>query len=138
MSAPDFLDTNVLVYAYDRTDRRKQRAARKLVAAALDGAAVISVQVLAELSVTLLHKVSPPARPEQVATILDAVAPIPLVIPDGEMVRRAVDARAEYGIHFYDGMIVAAAERAGCALIWSDDLNPGQAYFGVRVENPFA
>jgi predicted nucleic acid-binding protein len=73
-----------------------------------------------------------------VAAILDAIAPIPLVIPDGEMVRRAVDARAEYGIHFYDGMIVAAAERAGCAFIWSEDLNPGQAYFGVRVENPFA
>ena len=138
MSAPDFLDTNVLVYAYDRTDRRKQRAARKLVAAALDGAALTSVQVLAELSLTLLHKVSPPARPEQVAAILDAIAPIPLVIPDGEMVRRAVDARAEYGIHFYDGMIVAAAERAGCARIWSEDLNPVQAYFGVRVENPFA
>jgi predicted nucleic acid-binding protein len=82
--------------------------------------------------------VSPPARPEQVATILDAIARVPLVIPDGEMVRRAVEARAEYGIHFCDGMIVAAAELAGCARIWSEDLNPGHAYFGVRVENPFA
>ncbi|MGB9456471.1 MAG: PIN domain-containing protein [Bryobacteraceae bacterium] len=138
MSAPDFLDTSVLVCAYDRTDRHKQRAARKLVAAALDGAALISVQVLAELSVTLLHKMSPPARPEQVTMILDAIAPVPLVVPDGEMVRRAVEARAKYGVHLYDGMIVAAAERAGCARILSEDLNPGQAYFGVRVENPFA
>jgi predicted nucleic acid-binding protein len=138
MYAPDFLDTNVLVYAYDRADRSKQYTARKLVAAALDGAASISVQVLAELSVTLLHKASPPLRPEQVGAILDAIAPIPLVLPDRELVQRAVEARAEYGIHFYDGMIVAAAERAGCARIWSEDLNPGQAYFGVMVENPFA
>ena len=137
MSAPDFLDTNVLVYSYDRVDRTKQLVAQKLVAAALNGAASISVQVLAELSVTLLHKASPPLRPEQVSAILDAIAPIPLVAPDREMVRRAVEARAEYGIHFYDGMIVAAAERAGCARIWSEDLNPCQAYFGVRVENPF-
>jgi len=137
MSAPDFLDTNVLVYAYDRVDRSKQRAAQKLVAAALNGAASISVQVLAELSVTLLHKASPPLQPEQVAVILDAIAPIPLVAPDREMVRRAVEARAEYGIHFYDGMIVAAAERAGCGRIWSEDLNPGQAYFGIPVANPF-
>jgi predicted nucleic acid-binding protein len=94
--------------------------------------------VLAELSATLLHKASPPLRPEQVGAILEAIAPIPLVTPDHELVRRAIEAKAEYGIHFYDGMIVAAAERAGCARIWSEDLNPGQAYFGIRVENPFA
>jgi len=52
-------------------------------------------------------------------------------------VRRAVEAGAAYGIHFYDGMIVAAAESAGCGRIWSEDLNPGQKYFGVSVENPF-
>jgi len=138
MSAPDFLDTNVLVYAYDRVDRSKQRVAQKMVEAALNGTAWISVQVLAELSVTLLHKASPPLLPEQVRTILDAIELIPLVAPDRELVRRAIKARAEYGIHFYDGMIVAAAERAGCARIWSEDLNPGQAYFGIRVENPFA
>ena len=69
---------------------------------------------------------------------LDAIAAIPLVTPDCEMVQRAVEARAEYGIHFYDGMIIAAAERAGCARIWSEDLNPGQKYFGILVANPFA
>ncbi len=136
-ASPDFLDTNVLVYAYERVNRSKQRAAQKLVAAALNGGGLISVQVLAELSVTLLHKASPPLRPEQVAVILDAIAPIQLVTPDGEIVRRAVEAREQYGIHFYDGMIVAATERAGCARIWSEDLNSGQAYFGIQAENPF-
>jgi predicted nucleic acid-binding protein len=48
-----------------------------------------------------------------------------------------VQARAAYGIHFYDGMIVAAAERAGCQRILSEDLNAGQQYFGVTVSNPF-
>jgi predicted nucleic acid-binding protein len=41
------------------------------------------------------------------------------------------------GLHFYDGMIVAAAQRAGCGRIWSEDFNPGQKYFGVTVTNPF-
>jgi predicted nucleic acid-binding protein len=50
---------------------------------------------------------------------------------------RAVDVRAKYGVHFYDGMIVAAAERGGCGRIWSEDLNAGQKYFGIAVENPF-
>lgn len=70
--------------------------------------------------------------------ILDALAPIRVVAPDAEMVQRAVAAHARYGVHFYDGMIVTAAERAGCKRIWSEDLNVGQTYFGIRVENPFA
>lgn len=53
------------------------------------------------------------------------------------MVSRAVEARAAYSIHFYDGMIVAAAERAGCENILSEDLNSQQKYFDVVVANPF-
>jgi predicted nucleic acid-binding protein len=77
------------------------------------------------------------ATPDAVAGILDKLSPIKLVVSDGELVRRAVEARAAYGIHFYDGMIVAAAERAGCARILSEDFNAGQKYFGVIATNPF-
>lgn len=137
MSAPDFLDTNVLVYAYDVSDRRKQAIAQDLVRRTLGGEIVSSTQVLGEFAATLLHKLSPPVPPESVAVLLDSLAPLKLVATDSGIVRRAVEARARYGIHFYDGMIVAAAERAGCHRIWSEDLNPGQRYFGVAVENPF-
>ena len=137
MPAPDFLDTNILVYAYDPTDSRKQRIAQELVRKALAGDAVLSTQVLAEFATTLLHKMEPPARTEDVAAVLDGLGPIGVVVPDGEVVRRAVEAHAEYGIHFYDGMIVAAAERGGCGRIWSEDLSESQKYFGIAVENPF-
>jgi predicted nucleic acid-binding protein len=69
--------------------------------------------------------------------VLNALGPIGVVVPDADIVRRAVDVRAKYGVHFYDGMIVAAAERGGCGRIWSEDLNAGQKYFGIAVENPF-
>jgi predicted nucleic acid-binding protein len=72
-----------------------------------------------------------------VIAILDDLSPVRLVTADGELVRRAVEARAAYGLHFYDGMIIAAAERAGCARILSEDFNAGQEYFGVLVTNPF-
>lgn len=137
MPAPDLLDTNVLVYAYDVSDPAKQTVAQELVKKAIAGEMVISIQVLGEFAATLLHKVSPPARPEDVIALLDALAPIKLVVPDGDIVRRAVEARSAYGLHFYDGMIVAAAERAKCGCIWSEDLNAGQQYFGVTVVNPF-
>jgi len=137
MPAPEFLDTNVLVYAYDPVDSHKQRIAQDLVRRALAGDILVSTQVLAEFAAILLHKMDPPARPRDVAAVLDALGPIRVIVPDGDVVRRAVDVRAEYGVHYYDGMIVAAAERGGCTRIWSEDLNAGLKYFGIAVENPF-
>jgi predicted nucleic acid-binding protein len=136
MSA-DFLDTNIFVYAYEAGAPEKKRIAQNLVGRALAGEMITSSQVLAEFSSVLLHKISPRADAQAVLEILRDLSPIKLVSPDGDVVRRAVEAHATYGIHFYDGLIVAAAERAGCGRIWSEDLSPGQEYFGVKVSNPF-
>jgi len=133
----DFLDTNILLYAYSPAEPRKQKIADDLVRRAILGELVTSTQVLAEFASVLLHKVSPPKTADEVKRILDILAPISVVVPDGDIVRRAVEARGAYGIHFYDGMIVAAAERAGSEKIWSEDLSDGQKYFGVAVANPF-
>jgi predicted nucleic acid-binding protein len=137
MSGPDFLDTNIIVYAYDVKNPEKQRVARELLKSGIAGKLVISTQVLAEFAAALLHKVSPPAAADAVMRGLDALASIRLITPDGDLVRRAVEARVSYGLHFYDGLIVAAAERAGCERIWSEDFNEGQKYFGVTIANPF-
>jgi len=137
MPGHDFLDTNILVYAYDMSDPAKQRVAQDLVRKAVAGGLVTSTQVLAEFAATLLHKLSPAPSSQDVIALLDALAPIRLIPPDHEIVRRAVEAKSAYGLHFYDGMIVAAAERAGCERIWSEDFNPAQKYFGIAVANPF-
>ena len=137
MSVPEFLDSNIFVYAYDDTEPRKKGIAQDFLRRAVLGEFVASTQTLAELATTLLHKFSPPFRPKDVLAILDTLSPIKLVFPDSGMIRRAVEARETYGLHFYDGMIVAAAERAGCQRIWSEDLKAGQKYFDVEVRNPF-
>jgi len=137
MSALDFLDTNVLVYAYDASAPAKRQIAQNLLRRALAGEMAISTQVLAEFATTLLHKLVPATSTAEVIALLDVFTPIRLIEPDGDIVRRAVEASAAYGLHFYDGMIVAAAERAGCGKIWSEDLSAGQKYFGVEVQNPF-
>ena len=137
MKGRDFLDTNVLLYAYSPLDRRKQKIADGLVRRAVSGESVISAQVLGEFASVMLHKILPTKTPDEVMRLLDTLAPIKIVVPETEMVRRAVEAHAAYGIHSYDGMIVAAAEREGSEKIWSDDLNAGQKYFGVTVANPF-
>lgn len=137
MSGLDFLDSNVLVYAYDPSDPRKQSIAQGIVEKAAAGEGVASTQVLSEFAVSLLYKLTPRAKPEEVAEILDSLNPIKLVGSDSGVVRRALEACSSYGIHFYDALIVAAAERGGCARILSEDLNAGQKYFQILVENPF-
>jgi predicted nucleic acid-binding protein len=134
---PDFLDSNIPIYAYDPTDPRKQVIAQRIIGQGTAGELVVSTQVLTEFTTTLLHKLRPAALPADVLKALDAISFFRVVSPDARLVRRAVEAHAQYGVHFYDGMIIAAAERAGCSRIWSEDLNPGQTYFGVLVENPF-
>jgi predicted nucleic acid-binding protein len=137
MSVPDFLDSNVLIYAYDASAPEKRRVAQDLVRRAVRGELLTSPQVLAEFAATLLHKLTPAVHPEDLIDVLDALSPIKTITADEELVRRAVEAHAKYHIHFWDGMIVAAAERGHCERIMSEDLNAGQVYFGVVVENPF-
>jgi len=136
MIAPEFMDTNVLIYSYQESDPRKRREAQKLVERAIDGEIAISTQVLAEFSTTLLYKIKLPARTVEAA--LRAFSPIKLITIDRDMINRALEAHTTYGVRFYDGMIIAAAERGGCQRIWSEDFNAGQKYFGISVQNPFA
>lgn len=137
MSAAEFLDTNVLAYAYDNSDVRKRGIAQGLVRRAIAGEIVASSQVLGEFATIPLHRLKPPAKSEDVVRLLDTLGPIPLIPIDGDVVVRAVRAAGRYGLHFYDGLIVAAAERGGCKKIWSEDLKAGQDCFGCVVENPF-
>ena len=65
-----------------------------------------------------------------------------LTVPEGadvtiDLVRRAVAVKEEYGIQFYDALIVATASKLGCCEIVSEDLNLGQTYCGMAVVNPF-
>jgi len=92
MSAPEFLDSNILFYAYDDTRPDKQRIAQQLVKRGLMGDCVASTQSFPEFSATLLHKFSPPYGSDEVLAILDALSPIKLVLPDDGVVRRAVEA----------------------------------------------
>jgi predicted nucleic acid-binding protein len=138
MAELSFLDTNVLVYAYQNTDSRKQPLARDLLRKAIAGECVISSQVLSEFAATLLHKFPTPPNAEELAEIFDRLEPIKLILSDMQIIRRAAQAHRSYRLHFYDSLIVAAAERAGCARIWSEDFSAGQKYFGVTVVNPFA
>ena len=132
-----FLDTNVLVYAHDSRAPRKQRASRALIsrlAASADG--VISTQVLQEFYVASTRKLGVPALAAKgilkTLTVFDTIQVTPTLIQD------AIDCSILNQVSFWDSLILAAASAAGCGVVLSEDLGPGQTILGVTVENPFA
>jgi predicted nucleic acid-binding protein len=129
----------VLAYAYGLAGGRKWEVARRLVDglwASRNGA--LSVQVLQELYVTVTRKAVPPLPPEQARTIVDRLTLWPVVEPSARDVLDAIDNSVRWQISFWDAMLLTAANKAGAAVLWSEDLNSGQVYSGVTVRNPFA
>ncbi len=134
----EFIDTNVLVYAYDRHDPAKHSQAQELLTRGIENeTAVLSVQVLSEFFMVVTRRIPNPLSIEEVEEVMDLVRILPVVELDWAMVRRAIDTHRQYGITYWDSLIVAAAERVGCARILSEDLNPGQSYHGIVVVDPF-
>lgn len=132
-----FFDSNVLIYAVDDADPRRQKIAKELIAHALtinrDG--VVSTQVIQEFCCVAKRKLGLPR--EKLDALLDYFRDLWAIDVTYDLVRHALYVAEEYGIQFYDALIVSAAERLGCNEIVSEDLNAGQMYRGMVVINPF-
>ena len=68
---------------------------------------------------------------------LDIFSRFNLVAGSIASVRRALAIKGQYGIQFYDALMLAAAEAGGCGEILTEDLNDGQLYCGIKAVNPF-
>ena len=134
-----FCDTNILVYAYDRSAGARHDQAQGVVRALFrTGEGVISIQVLQELFWTLTHKVRRPLPAgEARAVLMDLTAWI-VVVPGAADVLAAIDASVRWQVSFWDAMILTAAGRAGAQTLWSEDLSDGQRYGDITVRNPFS
>lgn len=138
MSDNVFVDTNILLYARDISEPERQA----LAAARLDElwekrTGRLSVQVLNEYFVNVTRKLDPGLSPEEAWDDMEALSvwePLPI---DMTLVGRTFAIQRRYKLSWWDSMIVAAAEAAGCSRILSEDLADGASYFGITVENPF-
>lgn len=136
MSVEVFVDTNLLYYANtDSADPRHGRA-RELVEVLWSepGKAAISVQVLQELHVNLIRKggLDPAASWRRVSDYLLWK----VIDNDRLLLAAALDVQVRWKLSYQDSLIVAAAQRSGASVLWSEDLNDGQQYDDVRVVNP--
>lgn len=137
--AREFVDTNVLVYAYDSGAGTKAEQARELVAGLWrSGRGCLSLQVLQELFVTITRKVSRPMPAAGAAALIEDLSHWTLHEPVRADVLAAIDLHRHKHISLWDALILQSARRLGCRTIWSEDLNAGQAFGALRVRNPFA
>ena len=132
-----FLDTNVLVYAAIEQDRRKQtKAAQILMIAKGHDTCAISLQVLREFANVMYHKSDFTHR--EIREMVRNFQTLPCIADSEEQLFRGMEIKERHGLQFYDALVVASAEAAGCDTIYSEDLSDGAVYEGIRVENPFA
>ena len=140
MTARFFLDTNVLIYAYDAANPGKQARAKEVLAA-LAGmqAAAVSTQVLAEMFSTLTRTFGSLISPEDaVVQLFHHVQTWQVIDVSPLVVMEAAQAVAHHKLSFWDAQIWAAAKLNNIPIILSEDFNTGFALQGVRFVNPFA
>lgn len=136
MRVARFLDTNVLLHAYDLNAPKKRAVALVYVRRAWEnpGETAISVQVLQELHVNLTRR---GASREEAAAIVKDYAAWPVQENSLPVLLEALKEQARWKISPWDASILAAAKASGATVLLTEDLNHGQDYGGIRVVNPF-
>ncbi|MDQ1155095.1 PIN domain-containing protein [Brevundimonas sp. SORGH_AS_0993] len=134
-SAEAFLDTNVLIYAAlgSADEPAKHERAVELLTTRFG----TSGQVLAEFYVTAQQSGSRPLTTDEAREWVSHLSKKPFQPLDYKVVRQGIEYSRRYQISYWDGAVIAAAERLGAKVVYSEALCHGQTYGSVRVENPF-
>ncbi len=138
MSGKCFVDTNVLVYAQDRTAGVKYDVARQLLRELWESRqGVLSTQVIQEFCATLLRKIPRPLDYGAVVEALDDYIRWEMVVNTPQAALEALRLQQRHQLSFWDALIVRSAQVAGAEVLYSEDMSHGQRYGSVRVINPF-
>lgn len=130
-----FLDSNVLLYAAGGKSEAPEKHARAMEVLMMDFG--VSSQVLAEFYVNATRKGPVPLSPEVALEWVSQLAKKPCQPVDASVAQAGIALAHRYETSYWDGTILAAAKRLGATIVFSEDMNDGQDYDGVRVVNPF-
>ena len=135
-----FLDTNVLIYVFDKDSPNKAAVARQLYSRLVrEKSGLVSVQVLQEFFVTLSKKFTVTLSADDVEREVRDLSALPKVIEtDVALVLDSITLSRRYKLSFWDGLIIQAALRGGASVLYSEDLQDGQIIDSITIANPFA
>lgn len=133
-----FLDTNIFLYAFDETRPEHARRAQALIESGLKtGLGVVSYQVMQEFCNVALKVIRPLRAPDLDAYLDHTFARLELAAASLPLLHRALRLNERNRVSWYNALILAAAQAANCRILYSEDLQHGQQFDQVRVENPF-
>ena len=137
-SARTFLDTNVLIYAFDTSEPEKREVALRVIADNTgNGTGVISTQVLQEFYVIATRKLDPPVPAPDAEKAVERLAHLPCPLIDPPLVVAAVRTSRKHRLSFWDALILETALSGGCTTLLTEDLQDGFELRGLTVVNPF-
>lgn len=137
MSDRCFVDTNILMYAHQRSAGLKHQRAQALVEDLWQSRqGVLSTQVLQELCVNLRRKLEPPLPAEQLRQLLRDYMRWNVVVNTAESVVEALELELRHRISFWDALVLHSAQSARASVLYSEDFAAGQKYDGIEVINP--
>ncbi len=90
-----------------------------------------------EFYVTVTHKFKKPLSSEEATLFLEQLNAFPVISTDYQIVTEGIRNSIEHQISYWDGAVLAAAERLKASILYSEDLNHGQLYGTTTVINPF-
>lgn len=135
---PTFVDTNVLVYAYDADAGAKHDSARsQLEALWQNESGLVSTQVLQEFYVTVTRKLSRPLTRRTAREILATYGTWPVHRPDVDDIAAASELEERHQVSFWDALIIVSARRSGARSLLTEDLQDGQRFDGLEIVCPF-
>uniref|UniRef100_Q01P26 Ribonuclease VapC n=1 Tax=Solibacter usitatus (strain Ellin6076) TaxID=234267 RepID=Q01P26_SOLUE len=131
-----FFDTNILIYWLDTAEPKKNAAARNWVAAIWESrCGNVSWQVLNELYATATHKLgTPPPAVRELVETYSLLNPVAFDLP---LLHRAWHWTDHARVPYWDALILAAAESAGCKYLLSEDFQTGRQFGDLTIVNPF-
>lgn len=136
MSAEYFLDTNILIYAFDQKFEAKRE--RSIQLSSPDEPWMINWQVVQEFCSVARHRFAIPLDPDFLGDYLELfLLPHCKVMPSAPIYQKALRIQQETQYRFYDCLIVAAALESGASILYSEDLQHNRAIGHLRIVNPF-
>jgi predicted nucleic acid-binding protein len=133
-----FLDTNILVYAFDVSAGRKHEVAKRIVIDLWDTKdGILSTQVLQEFFVSVTKKIPKPINARLAREIVSDLLKWDIIINDKNSLLEAIDIHIRYNYSFWDSLLIQAAIRSGAALLLTEDLTDSQKIKGISIKNPF-
>jgi len=137
MSGKCFVDSDILVYAHDRSAGVKHLRAQMLLEQLwTSGWGVLSTQVLEELCIQLCHNTGNTLPVEEVCLMVRDYSTWDMVTTTPALVLEALEAERRQEVPFWDALILETAKRAGASILYSENLAKMQRYGAIQIVNP--